>query len=145
MRDFARTTFAERHAVVLRAIGEAMFSPDGEATPERLDAFVAEMDRFVSYASKTLRFGLVMMLRVIQWSPFFFGKWRTFEALSVDERVHHLEELEASKITQLPLLVVAFKTVGSMLFYEEEAELRALGYPGPERHRYKLLGNAETR
>lgn len=139
MKEFRRTTFRKSHEPVLRALGEAMFAPEGDATPERLDAFVQEMDRFVSYASKTLRFGLVMMVGVVRWSPFFFGKLRTFEELTVDERIHHLEALESSKIAQLPLLVVAFKTVGSMLFYEEEAELRALGYPGPERHRYKLL------
>jgi hypothetical protein len=51
--------------------------------------------------------------------------------------VKHLERLEHSKVRQLPLLVVAYKTVLTMIFYEDEAEQRALGYPGPERTRWK--------
>jgi hypothetical protein len=140
MKDFARTTFGPGSAAIVRALAEAFFSPDDEVSSERLDGFVADADDFVSRASKTLRFGLVVMLFVIQWTPLMFGRFSTFTALSTADRVHHLERLEASKITQLPLLVVAYKTVLTMLFYEDEAELRALGYPGPERHLYKRLG-----
>lgn len=113
-----------------------MFSPDGEIPSEKLDAFVDEVDAFISPASKTLRFGLVAMLVVIRWSPLFFLRFKAFDDLSVDERVAHLERLEHSKVRQLPLLVVAYKTVMTMIFYEDEEEQRAIGYPGPERKRW---------
>ena len=31
---------------------------------------------------------------------------------------------------------MGYKTVMTMLFYEDEGELKGLGYPGPERKRY---------
>lgn len=114
-----------------------MFSPDGEVQPERLDAFVEDVDGFISPASKTLRFGLVLMLVAIRWSPLLFLRFRAFEELTVDERVRHLERLERSKVKQLPLLVVAYKTVLTMIFYEDEDEQRAIGYPGHERKRWR--------
>lgn len=135
-KDYRRTTFRPAHRPVVRALAEAMFSHDGEVSPERLDGFVDEVDAFISPASKTLRFGLVLMLFVIRWSPLFFLQLRPFDELSVDERVHHLERLERSKVAQLPLLVVAYRTVMTMLFYEDTAEQRAFGYPGPERKRW---------
>ena len=136
-KDFARTTLRARHRPVVRALAEAMFAPDGDVSSERLDAFVDDVDAFISPASKTLRFGLVLMLVVLRWSPLLFFRLRAFDELSVDDRLSHLERLEKSKITQLPLIVVAYKTVMTMLFYEQEEELAALGYPGPERKRWR--------
>jgi hypothetical protein len=135
-KDFRRTTLRPRHRPIVRALAEALFSPAGEATPERLDEFVDEVDRFISPASKTLRFGLVLMLGVLRWSPLFFGKFRLFDDMTVDERIAHLERLDRSKVKQLPLIVVAYKTVMTMLFYEDERELVGLGYPGHARKRY---------
>lgn len=135
-KDFQRTTLRPRHRPIVRALAEALFSPSGEATPERLDAFVDEVDAFISPASKTLRLGLVMMLWVLRWSPLLFGRFRLFEDLTVADRVTHLERLDRSKVKPLPLIVVAYKTVMTMLFYEDEQELAGLGYPGPERKRY---------
>lgn len=135
-RDFQRTTLRPRHRPIVRALAEALFSPDGEATPERLDAFVDEVDAFISPASKTLRFGLVMMLHILRWSPLLFGKLRAFDDMNIEDRVHHLERLDQSKVKQLPLIVVAYKTVLTMLFYEDEQELRGLGYPGHTRKRH---------
>ncbi|MBS2015896.1 MAG: hypothetical protein JST00_23615 [Deltaproteobacteria bacterium] len=138
-KDFARTTITARNRPMVRALGEAFFSPEGEASPEQLDAFVDEVDAFISPASKTLRFGMLALLFVLRWSPFFFGRLRTFDELPVDERVHHLEKLERSKVRQLPLIVVGFKTIMTMLFYETETELAALGYRH-ERRRYLAIG-----
>lgn len=135
-KDFRRTTLRPRHRPIVRALAEALFSPAGEATPERLDAFVDEVDQFISPASKTLRFGLVFMLGVLRWSPLFFGKFRLFDDMTVDERIAHLERLDRSKVKQLPLIVVAYKTVMTMLFYEDPRELAGLGYPGHARKRY---------
>ncbi|MBX3185416.1 MAG: hypothetical protein KF819_00310 [Labilithrix sp.] len=139
-KDYTRTTLRPRHRSIVRALGEALFSPSGEATTEKLEAFVDDVDAFISPASKTARFGLVLMLGVLQWSPLLYGRFRPFEALDVDERIAHLERLDRSKVRQLPLIVVAYKTVMTMIFYEDDAELAGLGYPGPERKRY--LGGA---
>ena len=136
-KDFQRTTLGPAHRAMVRALAEAMFSPDGELESERLDAFVEEVDRYISPASKTLRFGLLLMLVAIRWSPLLFLRLRPFETLSVDERLSHLERLERSRLRQLPLLVVAYKTVLTVLFYDDASERAAMGYPGPERHRYK--------
>jgi len=136
-KDFQRTTLKGDDRLVVRALAEAMFSPDGEVSAERLDAFVDEVDAFISPASKTLRFGLRVMLFAIRWSPLLFFRLRPFDAMTVDERIAHLERLERSKVRQLPLLVVAYKTVLTMLFYEHPDEQRAIGYPGPERRRWK--------
>jgi hypothetical protein len=56
--------------------------------------------------------------------------------MTVDERIAHLERLDRSKVKQLPLIVVAYKTVMTMLFYEDPEELAGLGYPGHARKRY---------
>ncbi len=136
-RDFQRRTLGPSSKGTARALAEAFFSEEGDVPRERLDGFVADLDAFISPASKTLRFGLLAMLFVIRWSPLLFGRPRTFESLDPPERVLHLERLERSRVAQLPLLVVAYKTVMTMLFYEDEAELRALGYPGEnERKRW---------
>ena len=140
-KDFRRTTLRPRHRPIVRALAEALFSPAGEATPERLDAFVDEVDQFISPASKTLRFGLVLMLGVLRWSPLFFGKFRLFDDMSVEERIAHLERLDRSKVKQLPLIVVAYKTVMTMLFYEDPHELAGLGYPGHARKRHLKVGS----
>jgi hypothetical protein len=137
-RDFRRTTLGAASRRTARALAEAFFVPanEVEARAARLDAFVDELDAFISPASKTLRFGLVAMLVVLRWSPLLFGRPSTFEGLDIDARVHHLERLERSRIARLPLLVVAYKTVMTMLFYEDDEELRALGYPGAARQRF---------
>jgi hypothetical protein len=137
-KDFRRTTLKARHRPVVRALGEAFFSPDGEATADELDALVADVDAFISPASKTLRFGLLLMLDVLRLSPVLFGRLSFFDELPVDDRIHVLEKLEGSRIVQAPLLVVGYKTLMSMLFYEPPARMRALGYT-EERRRYKAL------
>jgi hypothetical protein len=137
-KDFARKTLARRHRVVVRALGEAFFSPDGEVTEIGLDELVFEVDRFISPASKTLRFGLVLMLDIIRWAPMLMGHFKTFEELGVDDRVHVLERLEGSRVVQVPLLVAGYKTIMTMLFFETPRELMGLGYT-EERTRYKLL------
>lgn len=129
---------------MVRALAETMFPGDVEGsgdqaiTPERLEAFVDDVDAFISPASKTLRFGLIAILVAIRWSPLLYWKLRPFDELSVGDRVRHLERLERSKVAHLPLLVVAYKTVLTMLFYEDPTEQRAIGYPGPTRRRWLM-------
>jgi hypothetical protein len=137
-RDFSRTTLSARHRPVVRGLAEAMFSADGEVDPARLDAFVGEVDHFISHASKTLRFGLRLMLDVVRWLPvFLIRRWSLFENLPRGEKVRMLEAMECSNVVLVALVLVAYKTIMTMIFYEDPAELRDLGYTGPERQRYK--------
>ncbi len=92
----------------------------------------------MSPASKTLRWGLLVMLDVVRWAPLFvLGRFSTFEGLPRAEKTRMLEAMDRSKIAELTLIVVAYKTIMSILFFESAIELSALGYPGPERHRYR--------
>jgi hypothetical protein len=105
---------------------------------------VGEVDRFISPASKTLRFGLLLILDVLRWLPLLLvARPSAFEDLAVADRVRMLRKMDASKVAIFPMFVAAYKTVMTMVFYEDDAELRTLGYPGSERHRYKrVLGKA---
>lgn len=142
-RDYARTTLRARHRIVVRALAEALFGEDGDVAPARLDAFPGEVDAMISPASKTLRFGLVAMLDVLRWLPMLtLFAARPFEALALPERVRFLDRLDRSRLPPLTLILVAYKTVMSMLFYEDEDELSRAGYPGPERRRYLTVATA---
>jgi hypothetical protein len=139
-RDFTRTTLRPRHRTLMPKLAEAYFAYDGPLDPAMLEAFSREVDRAISTASKTLRFGLVLMLDFILWSPLFIiGKLSTFEGLSLEDRGRFLMRLERSKLVPLTLVFIAWKTLLTMLFYEEPEELKALGYPGPERTRYLTI------
>jgi hypothetical protein len=139
-KDFARTTLRRRHRLVVRGFAEALFSHATVVPSDRLDAFVEDVDQFVSPASKTLRAGLLIMLEVVRWSPVFVvGKFSLFEDLSLEDRTRMLERMERSRFSPLALIFVAYKTVLTMAFFEEAAELAQLGYPGEARKRYKLL------
>ena len=138
-RDYARTTLQPRHRAVVRGFAEALFS-DGveEISAERLEAFVDDVNGFVSPASKTLRFGLLAMLDIMRIMPLFvIGKLALFEDLDLDQRTHMLEKLEGSHVAPLLLVFIAFKTIMTMAYFEDDKELRSMGYPGPARERYK--------
>jgi hypothetical protein len=138
VRDFARTTLKPRHRLVVRAVAEALFRDEVGVPVARLDGFAEEVDRFISPASKTLRFGLLVMLEVIRWLPLFLlGKVALFEDLDLDDRVRFLEKLENAKLTPLTLILVANKTFMTVLFFEHEAELAATGYTGADRQRWR--------
>lgn len=125
---------------MVRAIAEAMFSEDGEVEPARLDAHVGEVDAFVSAASKTLRFGLRVALALVRFAPvLFLLRLRTLERLPLDERVAVLRRLERSRLTELSLAFIGWRTVMTIVFYEHPSELRALGYAGEERSRHRRL------
>jgi|HubBroStandDraft_2_1064218.scaffolds.fasta_scaffold63167_2 hypothetical protein len=139
VKDYQRTTLSPRHRPVVATLAEAYFA-DGKPLPsERLLAFTDEVDRAISNASKTLRFGLRLMLDALRFAPFFMlGKLRLFEDLPLDERVRVLVRMERSRLLAWTIIFVAWKTLMAMIFFEDEEMLRDMGYPGPERTRYKL-------
>ena len=123
---------------MVRAIAEAMFSQDGEVTAARLDAHVTEVDAYVSAASPMVRFGLRLALFVVHVAPLLLlFRLCTLERLSVDERVAVLSRLERSRLTHLSLAFIGWRTVMTLVFYEDPVELRAIGYAGEERLRHK--------
>ena len=70
--DYPRTTFRPRHLPVIVALTEAFFAHDDEPLdPARLERFAVDVDAAISTASKSLRFGLLVMLDVIEWTPLF--------------------------------------------------------------------------
>ena len=133
-----RHTLTGRDRVVVRAIAEAMFSQDGEVSAARLDAHVTSVDRYVSAASRGIRFGLRVALLVVRFAPLIMlFRLRTLERLPVDERVALLARLEQSRLALLSLAFVGWRTVTTLVFYEDPTELRNVGYVGEERARYK--------
>jgi len=137
-RDFSRTTLHARHRPIVRALAEALLSHETPIAPAKLDAFIEDIDGFMSPASKTLRFGLLALLDLLSLIPILvIRKLSSFEHLSIADRVLMLQRLERSKFPPFLLIFVAYKTLMVMSFFEDEGELRSIGYPGPERDRYK--------
>jgi hypothetical protein len=139
-KDFNRTTFGRGDRVVLVALAEAMFSEDGDVAHEKLESFVWKVDSLVSNASRESRAGLRFMLWFIRWSPILlFFSLSTFDALGVEKRVAVLDRMDRSSIGLIALMLVAYRTLLTMAFYEDPEELKLLGYPGDERKTYLRL------
>lgn len=114
-----------------------MFAEDGEVTRARLDAHVEDVDAFVGAASKTTRWGLRLALLLVRLSPILLLlRFRTLERVPVAERVTVLAALERSSRAAMSLAFIGWRTIMTLLFYEDESELSALGYRA-ERQRYK--------
>jgi hypothetical protein len=144
-RDYARTTLKPRHRRMIGAIAEALFSPDGvPLEPAMLDEFVTNVDGFMSPASKTLRAGLMLMLGTLRFLPIVVvRKAALFDELPIPVRTEMLARMDRSRFALFPLMVVAFKTMLTIAYFEDDARLRAIGYPGEERHRYLTVHHPE--
>jgi hypothetical protein len=141
VKDFQRTTLRPRHRVLVAKLAEAYFSEGARLDPEALAAFTVEVDHAISFASKTLRFGLRLMLDALRFAPLFMlGKLTLFEDLELPDRVKVLLRMERSSFAPWTIVFIAWKTLMTLLFFEDPAVLRDIGYPGPERHRYLLGG-----
>ncbi len=116
---------------MIRAIAESLFSAEID------EAFVTDIDGFMSPASRTLRNGLLLMLELLRWLPLIvIGKAKAFDELPVEDRTRMLAKMDRSRFALFPLMVVAWKAMLTVAYYEDEARLRAIGYPGDERRRY---------
>ncbi len=144
-RDFARSTLKARQRPLVGALAEAMFAHSDGPSTERLDTFVAEVDDFVSFASRTLRFGLLLMLEVVRVAPVLvLFRFATFSSLSRDDRVCVLERMERSRLIALTLVFAAWKTILSFVFFEHPEELAAAGYSPVRRRHARALRLAEA-
>lgn len=128
---------APRHRTMVRAIAGALFEHDGGPTEAQLDAVVTAYEAHVGALSLQLRPVLLLTLDLVRWLPLLlFVAASPFEELDVEGRVRLLERMERSRLLPLVLAFVAYKTLLTMMFYELPEELRAMGYPGPERKRW---------
>jgi len=135
-----RATLSDHDRVVVRALAEAMFEDDDRETYEagRLDQLVDDVDAFISVATKTTRFGLRVALFLVRLAPiFFFLRLTTIERLPRSERTDLLARLERSKRAGLSLAFVGWRTVMTLVYYDNERELHQIGYAGAERTRWK--------
>jgi len=139
-RDYRRTTFAARQRPALRALTVSLMGEEPIAAAP-MEAFLDDYDHFVSRASKTLRFGMVVLLDVLRFvlPLVVLRRFSTFEELSLGDRSRMLEKMESHRIVLVSLIFVAFKTPMMIVWFEDEARLRELGYPGEARERYKRL------
>src|SRR4051794_35377718 len=133
-----RQTLSQGDRIVVRAIAEAMFSQDGEVSDARLCAHVTEVDHYVSSASRPIGFALRVALFVVRIAPvLMFFRLRTIERLAVDDRVEILSRLERSRFTPLSLAFIGWRSVLTIVFYEDPIELANIGYVGEERRVHK--------
>jgi hypothetical protein len=120
--------------VVVRALAEALFAHPAGPTPQQLDVLIEDLDRFISPASKLRRIALLLMLALIHFAPLLLLKRiATFEALPLDQRVGLLERMAVSRVTAFALTLAAYKAILSLLFFEQDDELDALGYRSARR------------
>jgi hypothetical protein len=128
---------APHQRAMFRALGEALFSHASGPRPEQLDALALGMERHLEPVSRTQRTLLLLALELVRWLPvLFFVAARPFEDVSLEKRVRLLERMDRSHATLLLMPLVAFKSIMAMYFFEDEDELRAMGYPGDERKRW---------
>jgi hypothetical protein len=131
------------HRRVVGALAQALLAIPEAPAPAESEAVAAIADRFddhLAAVSKALRAMLVVALAWLRWLPLVLVvSWRPFDELPVGTRTALLERMERSRSPLLFLPFVAYKTLLSMIHYESAPELRALGYPGDERTRWKRL------
>lgn len=137
VRDYARHALSPRHRPVVHALAEALFSQEGTTPKERWGEFIDVVDAFLAPSSFMLRFGLCAVLDLIRVLPLLIiGKFALFDELPFADRVRMLERLERSRFVLFALVLVSWKTVMTILYFEHPVERAAIGYPGEARHRY---------
>ena len=128
---------APRQRAVIRALGATLFAHAEGPRPEQLDALVDGFERHLVPVSAVQRTLLLLAVDLVRWLPvLLFIAPQTFEDLDLPRRLRLLERMDRSRFTALLMPLIAFKSLLSMYFFEDETELRAMGYPGDERKRW---------
>ncbi len=129
--------FSDRQRATVRALGEALFHHANGPTPLQLDELVAGVEAHMRPVSRPQRSALLLALLLVRWLPvLLWVALDTFDGVSVPKRLRILERMDRSRALVLLMPLVAFKTLFSLLFFEQPAELRAMGYPGDGRKRW---------
>jgi hypothetical protein len=122
---------------VVRAPVEALFSPSGEIDPARLDAVANDAAAYLAFASRGMARAIAAGLDLVRLLPLLLLRHAAlFDDLPLDARVRFVEALDRSRVPFFPLIVALYKTVLTMIFFEDAPTLAALGYPGGERVRF---------
>lgn len=134
-RDWERTTYGAYEKRVLRAMAEAFFTdpdePADRGARARFGWLVDDVDDFISQASPTLRWGTRVAVWLVDWLPLFFiGRFSRCENLPLDERERYLATVEESPLPRVAVLVVMFKTLMTILYFEHPEAAPVLGYDG---------------
>jgi hypothetical protein len=155
-RDFERTTFGPFARRAIRGAAEAFFTdpdapadlPDlaGGGADARMEWLVADADDMVSHGSAQLQTGLRIAITVLELLPIFvIGRLSLASNLSLEERVRFLRKVETGPLTFLALLVVAWKTLLTVLYFEHPEAAPLLGYDGKhERYKVALAARPEA-
>lgn len=143
-RDWQRSTFGPYGRGVLRALAEAFFTdpddPSDRGAGLRFDWLVDDVDDFISRASPALRNGVRIALVLIDLAPIFFvGRLRRCGSLSLADRERYLAKIEESQLPRVSLLVVMFKTLMTVLYFEHPEAAPHLGYDGRHERAQRLL------
>lgn len=103
-----------------------MFELEESEREERLGALVDESFEFLRSASFVSRIGLIAALVLLRFAPLLsFFSWRPLERLDRTRRREMLSRLERSP---LGLVLVAWRTILVLHFYEDARELARIGY-----------------
>jgi hypothetical protein len=133
----AAFTFSERQRAVMKALGEAILHHADGPTPPQLDVLMADAEAHLGRVSRPQRAAILLGLLLVRFLPFLLlSALEPFDALSVPKRLRLLERMDRSRWSVLLMPLVAFKSLLSLLFFEQPAELRAMGYPGDDRKRW---------
>lgn len=145
-RDWQRTTFGPYSKRILRSLAEAFFTdPDDPAdrgNEQRFGWLVDDVDDFISQASPALRWGTRAALLLVELLPIFFvRRFALCSSLPLKDREHYLATVEATTTPRVSVLVVMFKTLMTILYFEHPEAAPHLGYDG--RHeRWRGSGRA---
>jgi hypothetical protein len=134
-RDWQRKTFGPFGKRVLLALAEAFFTdsndPADRGAAQRFIWLVDDVDDFISQASPALRWGTRVAALLVEFAPIFFiGRFARCSSLGLEDRERYLATLEASKVPRVAVLVVMFKTVMTVLYFEHPEAAPHLGYDG---------------
>ncbi len=134
----ARFALRPRQKAVVRALGDALFGHESGPRAGQLDKLVEGFEAHLTPVSRTLRFGLLAMLALIQWLPLLLlVSLKPFDALAREGRVKLLERMERSRVPLLLVPLVAYKSFLAFIYFEDPDEFHAFGYPGDgERKRW---------
>jgi hypothetical protein len=134
-RDWQRTTFGPLGKKVLLSLAEAFFTdpndPADRGAAQRFAWLVEDVDDFISQASPSLRWGTRIAAFLVELAPLLFiGRFVRCSSLGLEERERYLAAVEASAVPRVAVLVVMFKTLMTILYYEHPEAAPHLGYDG---------------
>ena len=134
-RDFERTTFGPFARRAIRGAAEAFFTdpnePADRGAEARMTWLIADADDMVSHGSTQLQMGLRIAIVVLELLPLIvMGRFVLASSLTLEERVRFLRRVETGPITFLSLLVIAWKTLLTVLYFEHPEAAPHMGYDG---------------